>query len=98
MPGRDQTGPLGMGAQTGTRRGLCSHNSGGERRSAPENGKGQGMGPRRGQGMGPGKGQGMGPGMGQGNGPGRGQGNGPGRGRSMNGQGVNRHGIHGFDR
>jgi hypothetical protein len=40
----------------------------------------------------------MGPGMGQGNGPGRGQGNGPGRGRSMNGQGVNRHGIHGFDR
>mgnify|MGYP000930044738 CR=1 FL=1 len=74
MPGKDQTGPLGMGAQTGKRRGLCSHNNGGERRSAPENGKGQGMGPRRGQG------------------------NGPGRGRSMNGQGVNRHGIHGFDR
>ena len=59
MPGRDQTGPLGKGAQTGKRRGLCSHLSGEEYNGAPEYGKRQGMAPGRGQGMGPGRGRSM---------------------------------------
>ena len=82
MPGRDQTGPLGKGAQTGKRRGRCSHLNGEEYKGAPEYGKRQGIGSCKGQGMDPGRGQGMG----------------PGRGRSMNGHSANRHGIHGFGR